>query len=529
VSERVAQTSKSAVSQVSKPAEGSGNSAASEHSTRSRFGNRRYGRFGNLRYIAVAFVFILFVCRAAASPEIEGASTFALKSHGETELTILGSSLRETASLWLSVPATAKLVGEPRDNHVKFRVALNTNVSRVVWARVVASNGISNVRAFVVDDLRSKVASKTNKSRAAAQTIITPVAIEGAMEELAVAWFKISAKKRERVTLEVVATRLGSPLDSVLRVVDSRGREIASNDDAPGIRGDSVLIFEAPDAGDYFVELRDVNYGGGRDFFYRLRVGAEPLARTVPITEQTEREPNNTARSATPIKVPCAFSGRFDSANDVDVFRFNAEAKRQLSFRARTRSIGAGCDVMLRVESAKGEVLAKSNASAADEGVVTHTFGEAGDYRLVVQEVTGAFGPAAFYLVEASEAAGFTLMLDSDRAEASAGGSVKLKVNCVRGGYKGPVVLALDGLSTTALTDNVIPQNKTNVTLTATLPTNFLAGTAHAFMVIGSAQSKKNAPAVTASTAPTWQKSFPQMLYAPLDLEPFVTLGVTSK
>src|SRR5581483_10655181 len=46
----VAQTSKSAVSRVSKPAGWTNLPALPEASTRCRFGNRRHSRFGNLRY-----------------------------------------------------------------------------------------------------------------------------------------------------------------------------------------------------------------------------------------------------------------------------------------------------------------------------------------------------------------------------------------------------------------------------------------------------------------------------------------------
>jgi hypothetical protein len=362
-----------------------------------------------------------------------------------------------------------------------------------------------------------------------AQFISSCAAVEGAAEELAVSWFKVPAKRGQRVTLEVAATRLGSRLDSVLRVVDSRGREIASNDDARGIRGDSLLTFEAPQTGDYFIELRDVNYGGGRDYFYRLKVGTEPVSRRALIADQMEHEPNNAAEVATPIKLSGAIGGHFNSANDVDVFRFTAQAKQEIAFRARTRSIGAGCDVMLRIENGKGEVLAKSNVSAADEGVVTHTFSEAGEHRLIIQEVIGAFGPTAFYRIEVSEPAGFALTLDSDRVEASARGAFKVKVNCVRSGFKGPVVLAISGLDGLTLTNNVIAPGASNVTFTATLPTNAVAATAHMFKITGMARSKTNAPVVTASTAPAWQKAFPQMLYAPSELESFVTLGITAK
>ena len=54
-------------------------------------------------------------------------------------------------------------------------------------------------------------------------------------------WFKLRLNKGQRVSLEVVAARLGSKLDSVLRIVNTAGRELARTDDAPGLSGDSYV------------------------------------------------------------------------------------------------------------------------------------------------------------------------------------------------------------------------------------------------------------------------------------------------
>ncbi len=73
-----------------------------------------------------------------------------------------------------------------------------------------------------------------------------------------------------------MARRIGSGLDPMVRELDTQGRELAWNDDAPGLMGDSQLSFKAPAAGDYLVEIRDIRWQGG---LYRLRSG---ISRSFP-------------------------------------------------------------------------------------------------------------------------------------------------------------------------------------------------------------------------------------------------------
>jgi hypothetical protein len=79
---------------------------------------------------------------------------------------------------------------------------------------------------------------------------------------------------------EVYARRNGSPLDSVLRLTDSRGRRIAYNDDfedkSAGLimhQADSYIDTILPGNDIYTLTLRDIQNHGGKDFVYRLRVG----------------------------------------------------------------------------------------------------------------------------------------------------------------------------------------------------------------------------------------------------------------
>src|SRR5262249_58680784 len=81
---------------------------------------------------------------------------------------------------------------------------------------------------------------------------------------------------------EVYAARLGSPLDSLLEIMDPNGRVIAENDDTFG--ADSFVRFTAATDGKYQVRIRDANFKGGQAYVYRLTLTAGPyIDRVFPL------------------------------------------------------------------------------------------------------------------------------------------------------------------------------------------------------------------------------------------------------
>ncbi|HEV2418225.1 MAG TPA: hypothetical protein VGX94_10505, partial [Terriglobia bacterium] len=59
-----------------------------------------------------------------------------------------------------------------------------------------------------------------------AQPVSIPAAINGRLNQEAGDYFRFTARKGERVTMEVAANRLGSPLDSVIEVLDNQGKPV---------------------------------------------------------------------------------------------------------------------------------------------------------------------------------------------------------------------------------------------------------------------------------------------------------------
>jgi hypothetical protein len=486
----------------------------------------------SVTFVASAAAVLVSMASAwAAAPDIDSISPLAIQPGTATELVLSGTDLADATQLWTGFPAKSESLGEGR-----FRMTTDS-LPGIGALRAFGSNGVSNLRFVAVDDLPSTAESKTNKTRATAQHIGIGHALDGRCEELSYDWFRFHANKGQRVSVEIVAARLGSRLDSVVRIVNAAGRELARNDDAPGWSGDSYIDFVAAETGDYFIEVRDVSYGGGSSFFYRLRIGGSPLrnslfqtATTGETRQVTEREPNDTAAKATKISIADTIEGRFGKANDRDYYEFTARKDERLEFRAATRSLGSPCDAMLQLDSADGKRLARSNPSAADEGVLTYSFPSNGTYRLTIEEATGAFGSSMFYRITPKPAAGFMLTLDTDRVNVAPGKNFELKVTAVRGDHKGAVTLGLeDSPETFALTNNVIAENKTNVTMRVTVPETLVPGTWRAFSVIGTAKRDGNEVRVRASTAPALRRQLPLRLYPPSEFDGEVALGVISE
>lgn len=473
---------------------------------------------------------LLGAAPAVADPDIRSLTPLAIRPGVSVELKISGTDVARAETLWTSFPSAVK-----RSGPGSFQVAAKCS-NGLGAIRVAGSNGVSNLRFIVIDDLPSAPESSTNQSRATAQPVAFGSAVDGACAELACDWFRLRLNKGEAVVIETIAARLGSRLDSIVRVVGGRGHELARNDDAPGQFGDSRVHFTAPASGEYFIEVRDANYAGGAAFFYRLRVSGSTLPSTMvgdtdrlAAPARMEREPNDNVSQATRIASTNTVRGRFDRAGDRDRFEFRARKGERLEFRAATRSIGSACDALLELHSTDGKRLARSNPSAADEGVLTHQFAESGIYRLAVEEASGAFGPEMHYEIVVRPSAGFAVGLDTDRVNVVPGKSFELKLTLARGDYKGAVTAKVEGLpGAFTVTNSAIAEGKTNVTLRLTAPETLMPGTWQTFSIVGVARRDGREVRVRASTASAWRKQLPLRLYPPPEFDGEITLGVAA-
>src|SRR5207248_10070117 len=116
---------------------------------------------------------------------------------------------------------------------------------------------------LAVSSLPEGVETEPNDDRAHATRIEPlPAAVSGVIGQAGdVDFYAFHAAAGQKLTFDLFARRLGTRLDSFLRVVDGTGKELASNDDAAG--KDSRLEWTPPAAGDYFAQGSALTGRGG--------------------------------------------------------------------------------------------------------------------------------------------------------------------------------------------------------------------------------------------------------------------------
>ena len=95
----------------------------------------------------------------------------------------------------------------------------------------------------------------------AKQAVAWPVAFNGIVEKPGDAdHFRFRAKRGDVIDVNAFAFRIGSPLDTVVAVLDANGELVAGNDDDE--THDSRLQVTIPDDGEYFVRVTDKKLTG---------------------------------------------------------------------------------------------------------------------------------------------------------------------------------------------------------------------------------------------------------------------------
>lgn len=142
---------------------------------------------------------------------------------------------------------------------------------------------VSNPVPFMVDTLPESNEKEPNNTQKNAQRVTLPITVNGRIDRPGdVDVFSFEGRAGEEIVAEVYARRLDSPLDSVLKLTDAAGRQVAFNDDhedkGAGLithHADSLLTAILPAKGIFYIHLGDTERKGGPEYAYRLRV-SEP-------------------------------------------------------------------------------------------------------------------------------------------------------------------------------------------------------------------------------------------------------------
>jgi len=218
----------------------------------------------------------------ADPPTVTHLETVGFAPGEKATIAFRGSNLSEARGLWTSLPGVTGVVQEgkaKKGDRAAFAIDVPADTPLGIYgARVSTAEGVSSLSLFMLDDLPTVREIDSHSTVETAQEFHLPAAIEGAISAASYDFYKFHAVAGQRVSIEVIARRLGSPLDATMRLLDHDGRELAHADDDSVTGTDPRLVHTFADEGDYLLELRDIRYEGGAAYRYRLRLGDFPIA-----------------------------------------------------------------------------------------------------------------------------------------------------------------------------------------------------------------------------------------------------------
>lgn len=154
----------------------------------------------------------------------------------------------------------------------------------VIPLSVERSRHESNMAPFEIGALPETVEAEPNNEPDQAQPVELPLTINGRTRTKGdVDRYLFRGKRGQQLVAEVRARRLGSPIDSLLKLTGPDGKLLAASDDFadPGAgltthQADSRIAFTLPADGKYQVTLSDAQGRGGQNYGYRLRL-SQPM------------------------------------------------------------------------------------------------------------------------------------------------------------------------------------------------------------------------------------------------------------
>lgn len=501
----------------------------------------------------------------AQTPAISAIAPLSLRPGQTQDITLRGGGLAGATDLWTSFHGKAVLTPAPNNGknagEVSFRVTVPAEMPPGRYGlRVATHHGISPLRIVLVDDLAVVTPRHANTTPATAQQVSLPAAIEGTLDALANHFYKFHVEAGQRLSMEILARRIGSALDPTLRLFDAKGHEITYCDDLPGLSEDAAIDRTFTKAGDYVLAVEDnLNQGGG-NYFYHLRIGdfpaavvalplgatrgseltfhfadkpgsqIEPLLVRVPTDpllialnvparfaggasrsfatvllsdrrELNETEPNDDRKTATRVEFGQNVNGRLQGPGDVDHFVFHAKSGQSARFTVFARRLGSPADVVLRVIQPDGNQLAYVEGAAANEAVLTTSFRKDGDYVLEVADLNRRGGMRYAYHVDFDPSdAGFALEASAESLNIPAGGTAALQVTAKRSRYIGPIAIkAVDLPKGVSSAPTVIGPAQDSVVLTLRADATATAARVNPMRIVGAGRVR-NADFQTVAT-----------------------------
>lgn len=384
----------------------------------------------------------------------------------EVEIDLRGNRMFEPQELICYEKGVAvKSLTKVSDKHVKAVLAIAPDAALGEYPmRLRCKGGFTYMSTFWVGQFPSVEEVEPNNSMKEPQVVDFNVTINGVAGREDVDYYKVKARKGQRISAELEAIRLGKILfDPYLAILNADNRVLVAADDTALLRQDSYVSVIAPEDGEYVIMVRESSYEGNDKCRYRLHLGGfsrpaavyppagkpkvaseflmigDPLGdylmQATPLGEEgsyydlfadrdglsspspnrllvsglpfaNEQEPNNESKKATPaeaLAAPCAFHGIIAKKDDVDWFRFHAKKGENLRVSVKARSLRSPLDSVLILRDADGKQLDRNDDQGGLDSIIDFKPSEDGEYFINVRDQLGNGGPDYVYRVEINQ------------------------------------------------------------------------------------------------------------------------------
>jgi len=238
-----------------------------------------------------------------------------------------------------------------------------------------------NALALPVGNGPELIEREPNNATDEATPIDVPSAVTGCIDKAGDEdRFKFSAKKSEKLLLEVQSASLGFPLDARLTIEDAKGKELAKKDDR--VRADPSLEWTPPEDGTFFAAVGNVLHRGGSDYLYRLSISrAMPGLKAVAANNSIAIEPGKTNDIKINITRLYGFQSKLRlsvkglpeglAAEPIDIPEKTGEVVLKLAASAEAKPFSGAIQIALTdVESGiEHRVISELISSTVDNGV----------------------------------------------------------------------------------------------------------------------------------------------------------------
>lgn len=130
---------------------------------------------------------------------------------------------------------------------------------------------------LVVGSLNETVEAEPNDRQANAQELTWPITANGQFTTASDEdWYRLHLSAQTPIAVECLPAPRGAPTLAKVSVMDAQGKVLATSNAFAGVDGRCRLEWTAAADGDYWLQLRDAQFGtsGGADFIYRLSIEA---------------------------------------------------------------------------------------------------------------------------------------------------------------------------------------------------------------------------------------------------------------